>query len=352
MANYKPTLSDALEIIRLRLKGSLETEMIVPGKCGRRVLASSVRAPGPFPATRRAGMDGTTVAGWSAGNAVLTGEPVAPAVEWIVMEEDRPRESSEAREVPEDTHVKEVASEYRRGDLLACAGQTVTPAQISQALVVGIDKLKVFERPKVRVVVVGKEGESGAVLHWLTGALSERFPFQVDSMVVATVQELPSVLAGESHLLVVASDGAPGRYREMRSLCMDPPAWFRPDFWKVDVHPCRHLGFGRTGSVPTLILPDILYKTSVGTALMLPYMSTALFATADPALPAIPLSQSVPVPGPFPYVVPLSRPAPGDSRWQPLSTANMFSGRGAVELDGLAVWLSSADLPTLLSFGP
>jgi hypothetical protein len=351
MTVYKPSFSSALETIGLRLKGSLLSEGLAPANSGNRVLSESVRAPAAYPATRRAGMDGTTVAGWFAGSAVLTGEPVDPTVEWIVMEEEGRAVSADAREAPEVTHVKEVASEYRRGDLMACAGQAVTHGLVSQALVVGIDEWKVFERPRVRVVVVGEEGESGAVLHWLTGSLSERFPFQVDGTTVASVQELPSVLVGESHLLVVASDGAPGRYREMRAFCNDPPPWFRPDFWKVDAHPCRHMGFGRLGAVPTLILPDVFYKTMLLAALMVPYAATALFAAADPVLPPVPLSLSVPLPGPFPFVLPVARPEPGDSRWQPLATDNMFSGRGTVELDGLAVWQRAGELPQLLTFG-
>ncbi len=350
MADYKPSLSSAIEVVKLRLKGSLQSESVSPVASAGRVLAETVRAPGPFPPTRRAAMDGTTVAGWFSSATVRTGETVDPEVEWIVMEEEAGTALVEGKEAPVESHVRELGSEYRGGDLLACAGNGVTPALVSQALVLGIEKVKVFEKPVVRVVVVGEGAESAAILNWLSGSLVARFPFAVDGSIVASVEELPSVLVGRSHLLVIASDGAPGRYRELRSLYEDPPAWFRPDFWKVDVHPCRHIGFGRTGAVPSLILPDVLYKSAVASALMLPYAAAALFSTADPVLVTVPLSRSVPVPGPFPYVLPVARPEPGDNRWLPLATGNMFSGRGAVELSGLVMWSSATDLPVLLPF--
>ncbi len=351
MAKYKPLFSQALEAIGLRLKGSLDRETIRTAMGGHRVLASPVHALMDFPPSRRAGMDGTTVVGVSPGGNILTGETVDSAVEWIVMEEERLSSGERGRRAPTVTHVREVGSEYRQGDLLANVGDVVTPALISQALVLGIAQLPVFERPVVRVVVVGEGEAADAAMNWLTGSLAERFPFEVNGSKAASVEELPEAISCKTHLLLVASDGAPGRYREMRTLYTEPPSWFRPDFWKVEAYPCRHLGFGRTGQVPTLILPDILYKTTLGAALIAPYMSNALFAMAPPAMPVITLSQPVTVPGPFPYVVPVARPAPGDSRWHPLATDNMFSGRQSVQLDGLAVWKNVGEPPLLLTFG-
>lgn len=349
MALYKPSLKRALEIVVSRVKASPEMEMLSPALSLGRVSAGIVRSPISFPQTRRAEMDGTAQGRGLPPVKIRTGESVAPGFEWVTMEEDGAASEDSSDSLPTHKHICDVADEYRQGDVVVTTGQLLGPAQISQGLLLGVEKWAVYQEPRVRVIVVGEAAESVAVLHWLTGSLGERFPFAVDGAVVPSVQALAGAAAEGCHLLVVASDGAPGRYRELRSLYDAPPSWFRADFWKVDVHPCKHFGFGRFGDVPTLICPDNLYKTALTAALVTPSIAAALFGGARGAGAPHPLPISVP--GPFPYVVPVVRAGPCATHWAPLATDNVFSGRGAVELDGLAMWSEAGVEPIPLTFG-
>jgi hypothetical protein len=350
VGQYKPTWREAVDMMRRRCVPRADVRVVALAAAHGGILARPLRAPAPFPKSRLAEMDGVAVIDGVAARHVQTGEALGTDVRRVIMDELGVALGTVVDDAADTTHVSEIACEYRAGELLAGVGQRVAPGLLSQAALLGFTELPIFAALQVGVVVVGQGPLAQAILVWLVTSLEERFPCRVVGNVVARAADVPQALAGPCQALIVASDGAPGRYAELRDLHRSPPVWYRSDFWKLNVYPCKHVGFGRIGEIPVLVLPDLLYKTALSAALLVPVVVAAFFGLDPVEEPLGGVGELPPVSGPYPYVVPLSRTGAGRAHTA-IRTDCGFSGRGTVELVGLAWFEGPGAAPRLLPFG-
>jgi molybdopterin molybdotransferase len=342
MVRYKPDFDLAVEIMRKRLQMPLQSETCSLGDAAGRVVAVDVVAGEHYPAMRLAGMDGYAVGENGDIEPVLTATPVANNVQRIMMEEHYDPVTAQVVGVPTPgMHVWEPGTEYRPGEKIVEKGQRLDAAGLSQLAFARETKVHVYREPLVKIILFGDQDRGLAVRTWLHNCLRSAWPVRVETSTISSVSELPDEIAG-ADLGMLVSDGAPGRYGRLRRMNqVMPKADAGPDdvkldFWKAGVYPCKHMGFGRVGRFPMLVLPDLMYKSVMATAALLPYVISIWFDR--PVLKVQARLTEVPViRGPFPYVLPV-RLAVTATGWQalPLAINHPVSGRGAVELDGLA----------------
>jgi molybdopterin biosynthesis enzyme len=281
---------------------------------------------------------------------VRTGEAVGEEVAFVLMEESFDPSSVEKllREPPVEKHIVERGGEYRRGEVLASRGSLVGPALVSQARLLGIAALPTLRPLRVEVVLVGSAGTGEAALLWLTTSLEGRFSVAVSVVRLEGTEGLDGLVPGDADLVILLSDGAPGRYRALRAFHESGRAGFEPVFWKVDLHPCKHVGYGRFHGVPTFFFPDNLYKVAISAAAFLPHAVAFALGLDDPLGPALRLASQPVLPALRPWVCPVRRQ--GDGSYRPLPVDAQFSGREVVGLDGLAVFCGEGTEARLLAF--
>jgi molybdopterin molybdotransferase len=91
---------------------------------------------------------------------ILTGAPVPPGVEAVVMQEDCVRDGNTltvSESVRPGANIRRRGEEYRVGDELLPAGTLVTPAVLGLAAGSGLWSLRVHRRPSVGLVTTGNE---------------------------------------------------------------------------------------------------------------------------------------------------------------------------------------------------
>jgi len=148
--------------------------------CDGLVLAADVVARTALPAFDTSAMDGWAVAGWGPwtvvgeslagrpfparlepGSAVViaTGAVVPTGARAVIRSEDGHVEGRGLR-APDPagpTHIRPVGEECAAGELLAGVGTLATPALVGLAAAAGHDRLTVFPRPRVALVLFGDE---------------------------------------------------------------------------------------------------------------------------------------------------------------------------------------------------
>ncbi|MEU1810697.1 molybdopterin molybdotransferase MoeA [Micromonospora aurantiaca (nom. illeg.)] len=146
----------------------------------RRILAAPVRAAVPLPGFDNAAMDGYAVHGpgpWQVVDRVLagctrlpasltdgtaveiaTGAPVPRGTDRVVPYEAADRRGDTVSAPPDERrHVRRRGEYARPEQVLVPAGARVTPPVVGLAAAVGLDRLTVHPRPRLRVIVSGNE---------------------------------------------------------------------------------------------------------------------------------------------------------------------------------------------------
>ncbi len=269
MSWYKPQYAAAMDLVFARIPAEREVCDVSLRNALGRVAAEAVHVPTEFPAAALARMDGHAVGAPDTGTednvldkVVRTGDAVPEWTVRVIPHEDYvpARNNLRPRTSALDSNLVLAGQEYARGEMLIKAGTLLREQHLASLRVLGIQQVRVRSLAEVRVIRFGNHPTGAATSGWVAdfvrawGALraTESEAWDADSLVRA--------LGGD--LSVVVSDGAPGRYDAIKSLLLEGVESMTPGFWKVDLQPCKHVGFSVYGnSHPVLALPDLFYKT-------------------------------------------------------------------------------------------
>ncbi|WP_396170805.1 molybdopterin molybdotransferase MoeA [Flavobacterium sp.] len=120
---------------------------------------------------------------------IYTGAPIPPGTDTVVMQEKVNREGNALQildaALVATANVRPQSSQTQKGELALQSGQLLTPVAISFLAGIGINKVSVFSKPTVSIIVTGKE---------LAGAddeISEGKIFESNSIgLIAALQQL------------------------------------------------------------------------------------------------------------------------------------------------------------------
>ncbi|MDX2196908.1 MAG: molybdopterin molybdotransferase MoeA [Cytophagales bacterium] len=92
---------------------------------------------------------------------IFTGAPMPMGADTVIVQEMCTMEGDHVifkdREIKQYVNVRPRASQVDKGDMVAAKGTKITPALIGYMASLGIDKLKVFSKPKIGIIVTGDE---------------------------------------------------------------------------------------------------------------------------------------------------------------------------------------------------
>jgi len=290
----------------------LEAKSLDLGAALGRVLAEDVKAAGPVPPFPNSAMDGYAVrasaveraspsdparlrvlgevrAGYPPAQSVapgtairiMTGATIPDGADAVVRVED----TSEAdgtvdirAAVGLGTSVRRAGSDLEPGDVIARAGQLVTPGLIGVIAAAGRGSVRCIRRPVVLLLTTGDElRDAGEALepgqitntnrYSLRAAIEETGALVQDGGVARDDREdLTARLEQARRVDLVVSTGgvSMGAYDLVRPLLEDRDA---VDFWQVALRPGKPLAFGSIHGVPLIGLPGNPVSALVGVEL-------------------------------------------------------------------------------------
>jgi len=278
--------------------GPLAAEGIDTAAAGGRVLAEDALAGADLPPFDRALRDGyalrsadtarapvslrvvgTLVGGGVAGSAVgpgecwqvMTGTPVPPGADAVVMQEEvdeaPPASIQVRRPVDPGRYIARMGDELRRGEVLARAGSRLDPVALGLALASGLARLRVHRRPRVSVLATGSElvpppetpgpGRIRASNPWMLGEALGRAGAEVDLLGLVSDREeeqRPRLADGlEADVLIVSGGTGRGRTDHAERLLRECGVEIL--YHGVAVDPGRPANGGRRGSTLVFGLP-------------------------------------------------------------------------------------------------
>ncbi|MCR9183066.1 MAG: molybdopterin molybdotransferase MoeA [Flavobacteriaceae bacterium] len=109
----------------------------------------------------QAGSENSLKTGANEAIRIFTGAPVPPEVDTVIMLEKVERNADKITLLDENLkqggNIRPKGSQTKKGDVALQKGQLVTPAGISYLAGMGYSKVKVFTKPKVSIIITGKE---------------------------------------------------------------------------------------------------------------------------------------------------------------------------------------------------
>ncbi|MCE5202770.1 MAG: molybdopterin molybdotransferase MoeA [Actinomycetia bacterium] len=304
------TVEEAQEIVLSRIS-TLEPERVDPLGALGRVLAHDVVSDIDVPPFDNSAMDGyavraADVAGASretpvrlrvvehvaagafpsvpvgAGEAtrIMTGAPVPPGADAVVMVEDTAEEDDGATvvvysPVARREHLRFHGEDVRKGEVVMAAGEVVDAAGVGLLAAVGCAEPLVYRRPRVAIVATGDE---------LVDITEKPGPGKIRNSNSYTLAAQVSEAGGEPHVLDVARDTvehttailsrAPefdlmvttggvsmGDYDVVKTVL---ESIGQMDFWRVAMRPGAPQAHGTIGGTPFFGLPGNPTSTMVG----------------------------------------------------------------------------------------
>ncbi len=240
--------------------------------------------------------------------AIMTGAPVPPGADAVVMVEDTDRSMAGAVEIRVQAavhqHVRDAGSDIRRGTRLLTRGDRLGPASVGLVASIGRPTVAVARRPVVAILTTGDEVvPAGNPLRpgqiWssnniaLVGAALEAGAVPRDHGIVAddleaTVAALEAALEA-ADALVTTGGVSVGEFDFVKEAHARIGA--KVDFWKVAMKPGKPLAFGRVErggrSIPLFGLPGNPVSCLVNFAQFVrPWIRTSL-GDPRPFLPVI-----------------------------------------------------------------
>lgn len=200
---------------------------------------------------------------------IMTGAPLPPSADAIVMVEDTDRGTSEvriSRAASVGNHIRRIGEDVTEGTIALHAGTVLSHAHLGLAAAVGLAELEVFRPLSVLVVSTGTElveapnplqhgqiYESNSVM--LAAALRELgCQVEVVRSVVDDVEEFRKIIEPrlESADLLITSGGvSAGAYEVVKDALTGQGV----EFQKIAMQPGGPQGCGRWNGVPVVTLP-------------------------------------------------------------------------------------------------
>jgi molybdopterin molybdotransferase len=306
MSEYKPAYERALELVLERVATPGPVGEVVLPRAEGRIAAETVRAPRPFPPQPLSMLDGVAVATAGRaedGQAVRTGEPVPQWAEDVIPSELVGAGGPVNRGPGLRPGIVRAGAEYRDGDPILEAGQKIDHRHVAQLSLFGIERARVFRRPRIRIAVFDSAPFSEALLAWVAGFVRSYCDVDLSAERIGALEGM-RFLGEETDLGLVLSDGAPGRYDEIKGLERGELEGYEPVFWKLGLSPPKHVGFGVLGGVPVLVFPDVFFKTVLSAMAFLPTVLAAWVGARPRTRPAR-WAELPEISYPFPCLVPL-----------------------------------------------
>ncbi len=341
---YKPSLDVAIETITNKARRFSKVQEVDVHNALFCTVARDIASPVDAPPVTWARKDGTAV-GESGGRPftvdVRTGEPVPEGTQAVIPSENydkaTARKQMEAAVARGRLELVVPGSEYAKGEALLHKGDVFDlPAQ-SQMQYLDIYSAVALVQPALDILVFSDQPPSSIpAATWLSNFARSWGFKDIRTTLVKSVAKIPTHLSPRS-LVVALSDGAPGRYAEMSPLWNPSQPNVELDFWKWQLYPCRHVGFGTLDGHPLLILPDVFSKTVLSSLVFFPAWCQA---PLDMPLheQSFELSPEIPLESGYPRMVPVEvRPTPSGLNARQCSLLEAFSGKGVLRANGYAL---------------
>lgn len=293
---FDTLLTEAAALGRLAelISPSGRSEMVPLEEADGRVVADSPRAPRDVPHYDRCAMDGYAVRAEDTAGAspagpvrlaleetagpfravrVHTGSPLPPGTDAVLPVEDAERREGRLdalRRVRSGEHVGRRGEDIRVGEPAVAAGRRLCAADLGLLRSLGIERVRVAERPRIVVLATGEElvgpGEepapgrmvdaNGIVLATLVqrwGGTASVRPLYSDRAVELGRELAALADAGNAPDLVVTTGGTSVGERDRVVEALRSAG--EVAFHGVAIQPARPVAAGRVGTMPVLCLP-------------------------------------------------------------------------------------------------
>jgi len=202
---------------------------------------------------------------------IFTGAPVPPEVDTVIMQEKVERDGDKIRLLDENlkqgSNIRPKGSQTKKGDMALQKGQVLTPAGISYLAGMGFYKVKVYVKPKVSIIITGKELvkagetlETGKIYEsngiGLTAALRQ---LSIEPVSVALVDDVSEAIekAIESQLnsdIIILTGGVSVGNYDLVPAALEK-CGVEKIFHKVNQKPGKPFYFGTTSKALIFALP-------------------------------------------------------------------------------------------------
>lgn len=304
-------VDEALAIIEQRI-GPLGRETVALGEAAGRTLATALRARSDAPRHPLSAMDGYAVVqqatapgkrcaiigesragrGFAGqvgpGEAVriFTGAPLPAGADYVIMQEYASREADQvtfAEGYGPAAHIRAIASDFARGDVLVPAGTRLGPRAMVAAAAADVAEVDVALRPRVTIFATGDELVPPGSAHLGSDTIPESVSYGIAAMVAQEGGEIVSRRSGADDLdmlvaaagealseadLVIVTGGASVGDRDFAKPMFGPHGlylWFE----KVAMKPGKPVWLGQAGDALVLGLPGNPTSAMVTAALFL-----------------------------------------------------------------------------------
>jgi molybdopterin molybdotransferase len=246
------------------------------------------------------GFDGRTGPGETI--RILTGAPLPAGADTVVVQEDVVRAKTIDGDIVtltgdgpprEGAHIRRAGLDFTRGDVVAKAGERVTPARIGVAAAAGHAALPVHRRPRVALLATGDElvppgvppgpsqivSSNGVMLAALLGAHAD----VIDAGIVADTREaLIAAIAAhaDADVLITIGGASVGDHDLVQPVLRDMGASIA--FWRVALRPGKPMLAGRLGQARIVGLPGNPVSAFVCATLFVVPLLKALGGDPDP----------------------------------------------------------------------
>jgi molybdopterin molybdotransferase len=272
--------------------------------------------PGPWriigEAAAGRGFAGTLVPGTAV--RIFTGAPVPDGADSVIVQEDMAQSGdtatlSGAGPAQPGAHIRRAGQDFAAGELLASAGERLTPPRIGLLAAAGHGILPVVRRPRIRLIATGDElvppgvtpgpdqivSSNPAMLR----ALFESAGATVDDpgIIGDNRADLAAALvAGDCDLIVTIGGASVGDHDLAVPVLRDLGASI--DFWKIAMRPGKPMLAGQLGATRIIGLPGNPVSAFVG-ALLFVVPLLARLGGRDYRLPIeiLPLAADLPANG-------------------------------------------------------
>lgn len=201
---------------------------------------------------------------------IFTGAEIPPGADTVIMQEECQQQSGTVA-IPTDAlpgnNIRPRGQDIRRGDVVAAAGQVVTPQTLGLLASMGIAQAPVLRRLKVAILSTGDElADPGQPLlpgqiynsnRFLLAGLLDKMGIacmdlgRVADTPAATLQALSRATL-EADVIISSGGVSVGEEDHVKTAV---EKLGELDLWKVAIKPGKPLAFGRVGDTPFFGLP-------------------------------------------------------------------------------------------------
>ncbi len=212
---------------------------------------------------------------------VVTGGPVPPGTRAVIAREFTELKGGYItclRKVGPGDNLKQPGEDFRQGDIIAKRGTLINPGLAATLAAYGISQVKVFPKPKVAVLSVGKNivpwreepspGKTRDSNGILLAALAQRDGAEVTALETAGYMEAVQLKHRLEKLLkradVVLTTGGAAHGDHDQALAAIKLTGARPLFWDIKIKPGSHSGAAVLNSKLIIALPGHPAACAVG----------------------------------------------------------------------------------------